>query len=167
MVSVMKQSNNDPVILSRFHNARRQFLKVSQGEQSAAVDYAGAARLAGVSPRTLERWCNGSQAAPPSALALFRVAYLGWMPWPEWAPFRLSYGLDNTGAARWLITHDNGLWWTPERLLMIGHGYDAADDLRREIATLRATVNALTTRQAPPIPCAEIIPGPWTKKSPA
>ena len=154
----MKSAYNEPVILSRIHNGRDTFLKVSQGEISVSTPWVDAAALAGVCPRTLERWCNGSRGAPPSALALFRIVYLGYLPWPEWTPFRATHSHDNNGARRWLITHTDGLWFTPERFLMVAHWYDHAAELERTIATLRATITALTTRQPTPIPCAEIIP---------
>lgn len=162
---------NDHVILSCFHNGKTPYLKISTGTRSNVTRLDDAAALAGVSRQTLARWCDGTQRPALAALRLFQVAYLGLMPWPEWAPFRMAHGRDQDNRQRWLITHDQvAQHWTPERVLMIGYGYDAAAELRRQRDLLQATVTALSTRQPPPLPCAEIIPlshFQQAKKSPA
>lgn len=167
----MKKSSCESVKLSRFHTGRHHFLKITHGHLFEAVPFNAAADLAGVSPRTLERWCNGTQAPPVSALQLYRAAYLGWMPWEGWEDFRMARGLDNNGTLRRLLTHNLCTnWWAPERLFLQAYDYNRAQDLQRTVDALQATITALSTRQPPPIPCAEIIPlAPYlqTKKSPA
>lgn len=167
----MKTSNNDGVILSCFHNGKTPYLKISDGIRTHVARLDDAATLAGVSCQTLARWCDGTQRPAVAALRLFRVAYLGWMPWPEWEPFRMMHGHDQDHRLRWLVTHAQvAQWWTPERLLMISHGFDAAQAWRERAELLQATVTALSTRQPPPLPCAEIIPIAHflqAKKSPA
>lgn len=159
---------NVPVILSRYHNNQ---LKIKHGRRHHITEISTAADLAGVKPRTVGRWIDGTQAPPESALRLFAVAFFGVMPWPEWEPFTMTYGRDNHGRLRWLITHNEIMqFWTPERLALLAHGYDRAQELKRERDTLQACVTALSTREDPPIPCAEIInlePHRQIKKSPA
>ena len=153
--------------LSLFHNGRTPHLSIFTDRQRYTCPLDDAAALAGVSRQTLTRWIDRRQTPPLSALRLFSVVYLGNLPWQGWQDFRIAPGRDQDNALRHLLTHaDFRQFWTPERVLMIGHGYDRADELERTVATLRATINALTTRQPPPLPCAEIIPGPWAKKSP-
>lgn len=156
-----------PVKLSCFHTGKTPFLKLDDGTRCTSVRMDDAAALAGVSRQTLARWVAGTQAAPLAAVRLFQVAYLGLLPWHGWERFRMHRQPD--GSQR--LHHGEILQhWTPERVVMIAYGYDRAADLQRTVDTLRATVNALSTRQAPPLPCAEIIPISHymqAKKSPA
>ena len=150
--------------MSHFHTGKTPYLTLDDGIRSRVVAMDDAAALAGVARQTLVRWCDGTQRPPGSALRLFQVVYLGVMPWLSWDPFRMIPGSDG----RHIMIHDQiRQHWTPERILMIAHGYDRAAELERTLATLRATVTALSTRQPPPIPCAEIIHFPQAKKSPA
>lgn len=156
---------NVPVTLSRYHNDQ---VKIKRGIRQHVTEISHAAAIAGTSTRTVTRWIEGSHKPPESVLRLFSVVFFGVMPWPEWQPFTMHYGLDNENRRRWLMCHDDiRQFWTPERLIMLAYGYDKAQELEKQRDTLQACVTALSTREAPPIPCAEIIPiEHYVKKSP-
>lgn len=161
--------SNATITLSSFHNGKTPFLTVSDAQNRHTVRMDTAADALGVSRQTLGRWVDGSQNAPTAALRLLQVLYLGHMPWDGWEAFRLAERPDQEHRHRWVIVHDEiRQEWPPERLALVAYGYDAADAMRRQmerqaqayqarIDLLQASVTALSTRQAPPIPCAEII----------
>lgn len=138
-----------------FHTGKRPFLSISHGELQASVPADEAATLVGVNRQTLSRWAHDKHRAPVSALHLFAIVYLGLMPWPGFENIRVKrfqehYGMvSDVWPARVFIES-----W---RLDYLASDLDDTQHLKREILMLRATVTALSTRQPPPIPCAEII----------
>lgn len=119
------------------------------------------AELAGVSRQTIRHWCEGRHLMPKSAKWVFVVKYLGCAPWPGFDGIRAKEAFDHNGNRCWGFVAKN---WrmkvliTPAILNYMATGIDETQFLRNEINTLRQTINALTTRKAPPLPCAEIIP---------
>lgn len=146
---------NETAILSLNHNRQ---LVIKHGQRQTTTTIQHAADVAGTTVRTVTRWADGTTQAPEAALRLFSIVFFGVMPWEAWEAFRMVHGRDNHNRLRWLICHNEiQQFWTPERLLMIAHGYDLAAELRRDRDVLQECVTALSTRQAPPKPCAEII----------
>lgn len=148
-----------------FHTGKRPFLLISLGDLQATTAADDAAALAGVNRQTLSRWADDKHHAPASALRLFAIVYLGLMPWPGFEKIRVSRHQERAGmvSQEWPAR----CYMEPWRLNYFASGLDESLHLKNEISTLRATVTALSTRQPPPIPCAEIIPFELIKKSPA
>lgn len=151
-----------------YHSGKRPFITISHGDLQATTSADEAAQLAGVNRQTLSRWADDKHRAPASALHLFAIVYLGLMPWPGFERIRISRFQDRTG----MISQDwpARCYMEPWRLNYFACGLDDSQHLKNEITKLRATVTALSTRQPPPLPCAEIIPLAYyqdTKKGPA
>lgn len=123
------------------------------------VKLADFAETHGVSVLTARRWSRGQQSPPLAVLRYSAVVYFGVFPWPKWSQFRIVDGISSENTRGWLLTHDQiKRSWTPAQLIGTCYGLDSAVALQDEIRTLQATVTALSTRQPPPRPCAEIIP---------
>lgn len=164
----MTMFSKESISLSCIHNGKTPFLKISDTLQTQILPMDTAAGALGVSRQTLARWCEGTQKAPTASLRLLQVLYLGYMPWPEWNDFRMVERPAAKHGHRWLMVHpDFREFWTRERLMMMALSYDAAAEVRREmerqvqqyqerVDLLQATVTALSTKQPPPLPCAQI-----------
>lgn len=148
-----------------WHHGKTPYVTISclfHGEQiSTGMKADDAAALVGVSRQTLHGWAEGSHKPPESALRLFCIVALGLVPWPGFEAVRALCVKDRDGVSHWgLISRQwpKRIHLTPQALAYWAAGHDQAQGMHNEIRMLRATVNALSTRQKPPIPCAEIIP---------
>lgn len=159
----MRIPMTEHLVLAYEHEGKTPWLRITDSSTDVSerlhADYA--AEICGVSRRTISRWCDGTQEPPLSALRLLKILVFGDMPWEHWDHCQVKQRRDQWDNLQWMIVSHQ--WaprfhFTPGTLNYFAAGMDQTASLQREIDTLRETVNALTTRQAPPLPCAEIIP---------
>lgn len=158
---------NNLEIIEYYHRGQTPWVRfldrmtnIEQTEKAEVI-----ASLCGVSRRTLARWCDGSQAMPLSANRLIQVHLFGVMPWSGWQSCRVKLGRNQQDSPEWMIvSHQwpSRFHFTPGVLNMFAAGMDDSlsriNALKDEVDRLRETVNALSTRKPPPLPCAEIVP---------
>lgn len=132
---VMKTSRRNSKKSNRGRKQTRLF-KLSVGDSWVQLRPEDAARLAGVSVKTVYHWINGTKTPSPQVQMLMEIRAGGMLPWAGWEGWRL---MPNTGR----LCAPNGYsfmpgelaWWSLEKALRA--------ELQRENAALRVQVETL------------------------
>lgn len=145
----------------KMRHSGKNYISISCSDIEARVAIAEICSFLEVSRITVLRWVNCSQCPPRSALKLLAIRYLGFVPWPGFEDIRAIESLDQNNARAWGFIGNqwpNKLLITIDKLNFYASDLQQAYGLQLQVSSLRQTINELTTRQTPSLPCAEIIP---------
>lgn len=115
---------------------KTRFFRLNVGDSFIQLRANDAARLAGVSQKTVYHWINGTKTPSPQVQMLMEIRAGGLFPWKGWQGWRM---MPDTGR----LIAPNGysfmagelMWWALEKALRV--------ELQRENAALRVQVETL------------------------
>lgn len=100
-----------------------------------------AARLAGVSVKTVYHWINGTKTPSPQVQMLLEIRAGGFLPWKGWEGWRLDHTTGRLIAPnRYSFMPGELAWWSLEKQLRT--------EVQRENALLRVEVEQLRAQVA-------------------
>lgn len=115
---------------------KTRVFRLKVGDSWVALDPETAARVAGVSVKTVYHWIAGTKTPSPQVLQLLEIRCGGWLPWKGWEGWRVLPESGRLVAPNGYSFNSGELaWWSLEKALRA--------ELQRENAGLRIQVEQL------------------------
>ena len=115
---------------------KSRWFQVRVGDSWVQLRPEDAARLAGVSVKTVYHWINGTKTPSPQVQQLLEIRAAGLFPWAGWEGWRVQ---PETGR----LVAPNGFSFTPGELAWWSLEKALRAELQRENAALRVQVETL------------------------
>lgn len=131
-----------------------RFFQLKVGDSWINLYPEQAARLAGVSIKTVYHWINGTKTPSPQVQMLLEIRAGGVFPWQGWEGWRLSPDTGRLMAPNGYSFMPGELsWWSLEKALRAELQRENAG-LRLQVEQLRAQVNEQAANNLIPFPRA-------------